>query len=80
MRFDQRVRRPLVNEPQEAEAEPQTRPPITGSGFRQECRPEHSSVTGVKTILSIRNRRFCGVVLLRAADRVQQDSRASVPA
>jgi hypothetical protein len=34
------------------------------SGFRQECRPQHSSVSGVQTILSICNRRFCGVVLL----------------
>ena len=59
MRFDQRVRRPLVNEPQEAEAEPQAGPPIAGSGFRQECRPEHPPVAGVQAILSIRNRRFC---------------------
>src|SRR5687767_2282912 len=33
MRFDQRVRRPLVNEPQEAEAEPQTGPRIADLDF-----------------------------------------------
>ena len=35
-------------------------------------------VAGVEAIVSVHHRRFCGVVLLGATDRVQQDSGASV--
>ena len=58
LRFDERVRRPLVSEPKEAQADPEAGPPIARFGFRQERRPEHSTIAGVQAILPICDRRL----------------------